>query len=241
MKRNIIVTRPGEKSPVDYSGKCFEILNIPVTRLVVNSKIDSDKVVAFQPTICIFTSSKGAEIFLALFSPGTISENKAVAIGIQTSKTLSSRYREVLVPLEKTSQGVNALLDGIVKGNDRIVLFSSSKTNGVILRHLEERKWNHMAVELYDAETLDIEPIFLELSKSECFGIMVTSSMEANAIFSRRNSKYLTQLDMAGKHVFAIGENTANTIGELGIEVSKPVGKSDIRGLMEEIESIYCI
>ncbi len=241
MKRKIIVTRPAEKSPVDHSGKCFEILNIPVTRLVINREIDAARIVAFQPTICIFTSSKGAEIFIELFSPGTISENKAVAIGEQTSRALSTLYKEVLVPLEKTSHGVNDLLDGIVTEKDKILLFSSSKTNRVILRHLEERKWSHMAVELYDAEILEVEPVFQELSKSECFGIMVTSSMEANAIFSKRNSKYLTQYHISGKHVFAIGQPTAKTLGELGIEISKPVGKSDIKGLMEEIESLYCI
>ncbi len=240
MRSKIIVTRPEEKSPVAYSGKCFETLNIPVTRLVRNRNVDTAKITAFMPTICVFTSSRGAEIFLELFTSGTISEAKAVAIGDKTSSTLSAMYHGVLVPEEKTSRGVNYLLNNIVKEGDRIVLFSSAKTNRVILRHLEERKWTHMSVELYDAETLDIDPVSQELAKSNCFGILVTSSMEATAIFGQRNSKSLTESDVAGKRVFAIGETTANALRELGIKVSEPVGKSDIKALLIEIERVYC-
>ena len=64
--------------------------------------------------------------------------------------------------------------------------------------------------------------------------------MEATAIFSKRNSKCLTESDVAGKRVFAIGETTANALGELGIKVSEPVGKSDIKALLIEIERVYC-
>lgn len=240
MRRKIILTRPSEKAHGPFKGKCFETVNISVTRLVQNVEIDPRRIRSFGPTVCVFTSTKGAEIFLSLFPVDSLPGIRPVAIGDKTAEVLSSRYGEVAVPSEKTSQGINALLDGIISSEDRIVLFSSAQSNGIILKYMVERKWNHLLAVLYDAETLDIEPLVQELAKDDCFGLVLTSSMEANAIFNKLNSKFLIDQDISGKHIFAIGKTTSRTLMDLGIRVSSPVGKSDLEKLLEEIELEYC-
>lgn len=240
MKKKIITTRPGVKNSEIYSGICFETVNVPVTRLVQNPDINKIAILEFQPTVGVFTSATGAEIFLSLFPDNSLSGMRVVATGEKTAGALSRNYGKILVPAEWTSYGVNDALDKDISGEDRIALFSSGKSNGIILKHLEEKMWPHILVELYDAEVLDIGPLARELSSDECFGLIVTSSMEADAIFNKSNSKFLSYHEMAGKHIFAIGKTTAHTLAELGIAVSGPVGKSSLGELLAEIELEYC-
>ncbi len=240
MKQKIITTRP-EGKPVDnIVGVCFEIINIPVTKIVPKREIETGRIEEFGPTVGVFTSSRGAEIFLSLFPENHLPGMKAVAIGEKTAEVLSDKYDAVLVPEEKTSIGVNILLDDIITEKDRIALFSSAKSNGIILKHLQEKKWPHLLVELYDAEPIDIEPLLREFSKSDCFGILVTSSMEADAIFNERNGKCLPVQGLFGKHIFAIGKTTAETLHSIGVPVSSPIGASRIEGLLKDIELEYC-
>ena len=64
--------------------------------------------------------------------------------------------------------------------------------------------------------------------------------MEAEAIFNSKAWKTLPDEKFLGKHIFAIGKTTLNTLRSLGIRVSEPSGKSDIEGLLRAIESEYC-
>ena len=240
MKQKIITTRPMGKSASGLAEECFEIVNVPVTKLVPKKDMDTGKIEEFDPTVGVFTSSRGAEIFLSLFPGNRFSGMKMVAIGEKTAEILSGRYGQVVVPDEKTSHGVNALLDGIISGKDRIVLFSSAKSNRIVLEHLREKNWQHMMVELYDAEEMRIEPLLKVFSGGDCFGMIVTSSMEADLIFNKQNGKCLTAGELSGKHIFAIGRTTAETLEKLGIPVSNPVGKSNLKGLLRDIELEYC-
>ncbi len=240
MKRRIITTRPEEKVDSTYSGDCLEVVNIPVTKLVTNSEIDIESINNFNPTIGVFTSTKGVNIFLSIGPEKWLSGMKVVAIGEKTAGILSSQYGKVFVPERKTSRGVNELLDGMVNREDRIVLFTSSKSNGIILDHLERRGWRYISIELYDAVTLDIEPLITEISKDECIGIVVTSSMEARALFHKEKLKTQTSDKIIGKHIFAIGKTTEETLRELNIPISEPIGNSNLEELLRNIEKIYC-
>jgi uroporphyrinogen-III synthase len=238
--KKIITTRPEEKAELSYSSDCFELVNIPVTKLVVNHEIDTKSILNFKPTLGVFTSTKGVEIFLSVFKGRYLQEMRVVAIGHKTAGILSSQYSNVQVPAEKTSRGVNKLLDQIIGKEDRIALFTSAKSNGIILEHIQSRGWRHMEIKLYDAVVLDTDPIFIEASKEDCLGIVITSSMEARAIFGKDNLKDRDKKIVAGTHIFAIGATTEETLKELGIPISKPIGKSNLKEMLKIIEETYC-
>lgn len=240
MKLKIITTRPDQKGSGILPSRCVEIVNIPVTRLVRNKFLDPQAIMDFNPTIGVFTSSLGSQIFLEMFPGKSLSEMLPIAIGTKTAEALSRKYSEIRVPAKKTSTGVNLMLDSIASASDRIALFSSSKSNGVVLKHLEKKKWPHLSVELYDAEPLEIGDLAREIMKAECFGLIVTSSMEARTIFDSSEWKNIPPKALGNKHIFAIGETTLNTLIEMGIKVSNPVGKSNLQELVEALESEYC-
>lgn len=64
-------------------------------------------------------------------------------------------------------------------------------------------------------------------------GVLVTSSFEAQALSECMRECGATPM------VFAIGPPTAATLRSMGIEPSEPIGKSDIGGLIKEIEELY--
>lgn len=240
MKLKIITTRPAGKSTVKFKGQCIEVKNVPVTKLVVNDLVDMGKIRDYRPTTGIFTSAYGAEIFLSLVGTLPIPGMKAIAIGEKTANALHDSIQDVLVPEEKSSSGVIELLDHVHTSGDRLVLFASAKTNGIILSHMETKNWDHLLVELYDAEALDIGPLLHEAAGDDCFGIIITSSMEAEAIFGIQHGQDLEISELSGKHIFAIGKTTSSTLSKLGIKISPPLGKSNLDELLSAIESEYC-
>lgn len=241
MSRFIITTRPEEKTIPAISSRCFEIVNIPVTRLRVNSKFSIAEISEFNPDIAIFTSTYGSEIFLDAGGKAALGhETKIIAIGNRTADVLEKTFPDVIVPEEQTSKGVVNVLRGMVEGRKKVALFVSSKSNGIIDQYLSEAGINHITSELYFSDVLQRKDFIDASLKEECFGIILTSSYEAKVIFTKMLDKEQRDEVVSRCRIFAIGKTTAETLLELGIQVSKPSGKSNLEKLIREIDNTFC-
>lgn len=240
MSRFIVTTRPLGKEYGEITSNCFKILNLPVTKLSVNSDFTPSELMEYEPDIAIFTSTFGAQLILEspeiILKPGT----QIIAIGSKTSEILSNRYSEVIVPQEQTSKGVITVLRKSLRGKERVALFVSSRTNGLIDRYLSETGIDHLTIELYDAEILPGKDFVKHLTSENCFGLIVTSSFEARVIFNGLLKEEDKRTVLSRCHIFAVGKTTADALSKLGITVSHPVGNSDIGKLVAEIEKIFC-
>lgn len=240
MRRFIITTRPEEKVTGETESRCFDIVNIPVTELRINSTFEPVIVDRFRPTAAIFTSSFGAEIILNSGSLNTYEGVRIIAIGKKTASTLRTVFPDVLVPEDESSEGVISMLEHILEPGERVVLFVSSRTNGFIGKYLQERGIEILTEELYYSESLPGERLRNAAGEPDCFGIIATSSFEATVIFTEILDPGEKQKFLLSKKVFAIGKTTSKTLDELGIPVSEPVGRSNLRKLIEEIDLKYC-
>ena len=240
MEKYIITTRPGEKGNADVTSVCFDLVNIPVTKLEVNTGIEASTVMKFGPSLAIFTSSYGANAFLKMPNAQLSSGVKIVAIGEETAKALRQKFDSVIVPGKKTSEGVIELLEHLLKPGERVVLFVSSRSNGAIEHYLQEHGVEYLLEELYYAESIPGEEFKESALKPECFGIILTSSYEASIVFTEILTSDDIQALLLDKKIFAIGRTTANTLANLKIPVSEPLGESDFRELVKNIDRLYC-
>ena len=71
-KRNfLITTRPAEKNRETANASCFEIKNVPLTRIAgnANPRTLRDQIEKYSPDFVVLTSSIGSEIFLKAAIP----------------------------------------------------------------------------------------------------------------------------------------------------------------------------
>lgn len=240
MKRYLITTRPILKKDEQTDGKCFGILNVPVTELSPNRGFNPVAEREFSADYSIFTSSYGVELFFGHFSSSMGKSTVPVAIGNRTAQSIRNRGFTPVVPDEKTSTGVVKFLEKHLERGNRVSLFVSSKSNGIIQSYLEKNGISHMISVLYSAEILH-ENSFLERAlDSHTFGVIITSSFEARAIFkgllNKEQIKELTET----KKIFSIGKTTTEELKKLGIKVDLPQGESDLEKLIMAIEKEYC-
>lgn len=240
MDRYIVTTRPSAKALAGSPESCFHVLNVPVTSLEPNDAFDASVITGFNPDIAVFTSTYGVDLFFGRFNGDFSSKVAFVAIGSETAKALSRWGKKATVPERRTSEGVVQLLSGTNYTGKSIVLFVSSKSNGIIQSYLEEHHTRHIVAVLYSAEVLPAADFAEKVLHSECLGIVVTSSFEARAIFEHALDKGQVAELCAEKKVFAIGKTTERELQALRIPVSVPVGKSDLEKLLEEISRKYC-
>lgn len=240
MARFILTTRPAEKQPPEVSSACFDILNIPVTRLEINSDFNMSSVVEFRPSIAIFTSSYGANAFLLAGDLPADSSIRFIAIGDETAKVLGRRYGDIVVPVDKSSEGVISLLESIAGPHERVALFVSSRSNRAIEHYLQERGVEYLVEELYFAESLSGTVFREKVLHADCFGLILTSSYEARIVFSEILDEQEKSLLLLDKKVFAIGKTTAGTLSEMKIPVSEPLGESNLKKLVAAIDHLYC-
>lgn len=222
------------------SSRCFDFVNVPVTELTVKETFRPSTVKEFNPTVAIFTSPFGADIVLEGGSLETYANSRVIAIGKRTASALEGKFGSVTVPEDQSSLGVISLLERLLVPEDRVVLFISSRSNGMISRYLQEKGITALVEELYHAEKLPADEFKKAISDNDCFGLIVTSSFEAEVIFSDMLDYSEKQEILRKRRVFAIGRTTASTLHGLNIPVSEPVGKSDLPKLVEAIDEKYC-
>lgn len=240
MKRFVITTRPSVKESGHHEDVgSLRVINIPVTKLEPNRLFSPSAVQDFEPDIAIFTSTYGAEIFLKEVTEEMCRDVRAIAIGKKTAATLKERYPDIEVPDTETSEGVTKLLGQALKEKDRVVLFVSSRTNGLISKYLDDHNVRCLSIELYAAEPVKDGKFFGQASKEGCLGVVFTSSYEVNVVFNEILSEEEKSRLAERIKFFAIGRTTAGTMEKLGVEVSHPLGESDLEKLLKDIEKTY--
>ena len=238
MGQYLITTRPLAKPLPRSREGCFEIINIPVTSLEPNDSFDVSEITKFSPDIAVFTSSYGVDLFFGRFNGNFSSKVSFISIGAETAKALRKWGREAIIPEKMTSEGIVDLLSK--NEGKKVALFVSSKTNGIIQAYLEKKQIEHRVGILYSAETVKGTEIVEKAMHRDCFGLIITSSYEARAIFQKNLDKAQTKKICSEKKIFAIGKTTEMELNNLGIPVSEPVGMSDLDKLLKEIGAKYC-
>ncbi|MGC8608785.1 MAG: uroporphyrinogen-III synthase, partial [Thermoplasmata archaeon] len=98
----LLTTRPAEKFK-SISGKCFDILNCPLTE-IKPMDIDYKKLIEkYSVKYIVFTSSVGADLF---FKEIKDYPAEYMAIGDKTAEIVRRNGYECVVPEEKDSMGL---------------------------------------------------------------------------------------------------------------------------------------
>lgn len=240
LNRYLITTRPTQKTVTVGKQGCFEVLNIPVTELTPNDNFDLSELDQFDPGIAIFTSSYGVDLFFDHFHGKLQKGVIVISIGESTSNSLKRWGIKSILPMEKTSQGVVDSLENILHKNAKIALFVSSKSNRIIQSYLEEKKIEHKVTVLYIANPVAGDEFRNNALKTDCFGIVVTSSFEARTIFDEIFNDDETALLLEKRRIFSIGNTTTKELERLKIPISPPNGESDLGKLLNDIQKMYC-
>ncbi|SMD31595.1 uroporphyrinogen-III synthase [Picrophilus oshimae] len=216
--RFIVTIRPAEKYN-EIKGSCFDVINIPVTRIV-----DLEPpVIDYKPDVIVLTSEHGADLFFKYYNLKGI----FMAIGRKTGDEIKRHGINPLIPKDESSYGLINLLD---KYKDkRIAMFRSMKSNNIIRDYLIKNHFDFKEYFLYDIVPVNSD-ICNYINDDKCMGVVITSSMEAEIIVSMCHGI---------KNAFAIGRVTEEKLRSMNINVIK-TGKSDFIDLIKEIDKMYC-
>ncbi len=240
MGKFIVTTRPSAKIAPKSAAGCFDVINVPVTALEANDNFRPSVISEFNPDVAVFTSTYGVDLFFSVFKGSFSQEVTFIGIGNETAKALERWGKEAVIPAKRTSEGVVQLLSQDKYSGLSVALFVSSKSNGIILDHLQKSHTRHTVGVLYNARVLKAADFVPKVLHSECFGIVVTSSFEARAIFEHLLNPSQREKLCSEKRIFAIGGTTEKELRELGVKTSEPVGRSNLNLLLNEISKKYC-
>ncbi len=233
----IISTRPEEKFARSVHGSCFDILNIPVTKIIRRpyGEIESE-VFPWRYDGIVLTSSAGSSIFLEMAERHALDfHGPAYCIGDKTAEPLRKVGMEVIVPERRETDGLLEIIMEHRKIGSMLLLFRSGKGNPALKSGLERNGFSVNEVVCYNVEPLDNPEMKKQLERRENKGIIFTSSMEVTSFF-----KFNSPESVQGKKVFAIGNPTKKTLADHGIMVGEPTGRSDFNQLVSDIGKKFC-
>ena len=238
-KRNfLITTRPAEKNRETANASCFEIKNVPLTRIVgkANPKTLRDQVEKYSPDFVVLTSSIGSEIFLKAAIPGSF---RIMCIGKRTAEPFLRAGLEVLVPIEQNSSGLIELISLQSRKESRIALCRSKQHNTILDEYLASEGHNYRYFDLYEIEELHSPGLQEMLFKKECKGLILTSSMEAVSL-AHLLGNGIHSKEFGNKRIFCIGKPTYETATRQGFDCEVLNNEGDIEAILEEICKKYC-
>ncbi len=238
--RYLLTTRPASKVSTKIVKNCFELINVPVTELKSKPGFDTKIINEFNPEIAVFTSSYGVDLYFDQYEGSFRKGVVFIAIGNETSNSLTKKGFNSIIPDIKNSNGVVELLDKKYARSMKVALFISSKSNGIIQEYLERTGRPHITTVLYDVVPVEGNTFLKMALQEDCFGIIVTSSYEARVIFGDLLNGNEKEILCRNRKIFAIGNPTAEQLRKLHITVTQPVGHSDLQQLVDEIEKKYC-
>lgn len=237
VKNFLVTTRPEEKNRKISGGRCFDIKNVPLTRIVHNQDpvmLKSD-IENYRPNIIVITSSIGADIFLNAHISGNFT---IICIGRKTAEPFNALKRKVLIPGEENSGGIVRLISNYTK-DTRIALCRSRTHNAELDEYLSSNAYNFKCFDLYDIEEMRSPSIVRELMDPNCKGLILTSSMEAR-IFAKLTRDIRESPAFRVKKIFCIGRPTRETAESLGLRCEALNAESDVDAMVEEISKIHC-
>ncbi len=240
-KRNfLITTRPAEKNRETANASCFEIKNVPLTRIVgnANPRTLRDQIEKYSPDFVVLTSSIGSEIFLKAAIPGSGSF-RIMCIGKRTAEPFLRSGLEVLVPIEQNSSGLIELISLQSRKESRIALCRSKQHNTILDEYLASEGHNYRCFDLYEIEELHSTDLEEMLFKKECKGLILTSSMEAVSLAHLLGNDIHSK-EFRGKTIFCIGKPTYETATRQGFDCEILNNEGDVEAIIEEISEKHC-
>ena len=232
-KRNfLITTRPAEKNRQTANASCFEIKNVPLTRIVrnANPKKLKEQLEKYSPNIVVLTSSIGSEILLKAEICGI---RTIMCIGKRTAEPFLRSGLEVLVPIEQNSSGLIELISLQSRKESRIALCRSKQHNTLLDDYLASEGYNYRCFDLYEIEELHSSNLERMLFNKECKGLILTSSMEAVSLAHLLGNDVHSK-EFSDKTIFCIGKPTYETARRQGFDCEMLNKKAMLRQLLRK-------
>lgn len=232
MKKFLVTTRPQEKFSPVHTSTCFEIRNIPITRVVPRKDFNWATVLSYNPEVYVVTSAVGAELLVQGIQEDALYGKTFIAIGNSTADVLSRSGIVSEIPESHDSSGIADLI--IQKySRSRIALIRSSMGSPELTSALDEHRISYRDFQIYDIlrRTADLTP----LSDENMVGILLTSRYEASIIldYVERNGIHLS-------NIFAIGHTTRKFIENKGYCLSADTPNSDFEEAIRIIAEKIC-
>ncbi|MGC8514777.1 MAG: uroporphyrinogen-III synthase [Thermoplasmata archaeon] len=237
-KRNfLITTRPSEKNRQIIYAPCFEIKNVPLTRIVrsVDTEKLRDQLEKYSPNFVVLTSSIGSEVFLKAAIRGSFT---IMCIGKKTAGPFLQSGQRVLVASEQNSSGLVKLISQYSLKESRIALCRSKQHNTILDEYLASEGFNFRCFDLYEIEELHPPDLPSMLNSKECKGMILTSSVETIS-FAHLLGNDIHSIGFM-KKIFCIGKPTYETATRLGFECEVLSNQGDVDAIIEEISKKHC-
>ncbi|MHB1492201.1 MAG: uroporphyrinogen-III synthase [Thermoplasmataceae archaeon] len=237
----IISTRPREKWIPPHNIDNLNIVNIPLTKLIVR-KIGVPDIVSinnFSPDVIILTSSFGASIFLdSVWTQIKRAEIQFISVGESTANTLEKTGIESFTPVNRSSEGIIEMIKERIGTNKRFLILRSNRGNTIINDFFNSNGVEFEEKILYDIyQDEESAPTIIDLFRHKPpEGIILTSSMEAEIFFNiLRNGNIGFPHDFL---IFAIGKPTSQKIRSFGYSGKIITGDSNFDGILKKIEEM---
>ena len=242
MQKILITTRPAVKAADGgIFSSCLRVVNCHLTR--VRYRMNGDDLLesldSFMPSTIVFTSSIASVFALKKLPPRALSGRGIYCIGDSSAAPFIAAGYSPLVPDHKDSAGLAALVLSHSVLGQKIAVIRSTLGSDVFRKRLEAVGMEVKEIKLYSLSK-SIDPAIYEyLCSRELAGVLVTSSLEAR-ILSGILDEIECGLNRDNIRFFAIGRPTRDELEGCGIKVSPPLGNSDVRRLVSEIEKMLC-
>ncbi|WP_393971651.1 uroporphyrinogen-III synthase [Oxyplasma meridianum] len=233
----MVLTRPSEKYFPFRTRGCFEYVNIPLTKTVPVSEIDSTmkEIQNYGPRYFVFTSTIGSDIFFSRYSHPD-PEHVFIAIGSVTLNNIKNHGFDGLKPAIMDSSGLGRLIASVVKKGERVALLRSNRSTDELPEFLKSEGIDYREYIIYNIVELNHNRLESYILENNVFGIVVTSSMEAE-ILARKCSESIKSRNII---LFPIGTPTEKTLVSAGFDNIGLKGSSNIDNLIAGIEKKYC-
>lgn len=234
----VLSTRPAEKFIPDIGKYHFNLINIPLTKLIRRNMDASqiDKIKKFDPDVIILTSSYGSEIFLHdLWDNINQRDRMFIAIGASTAEPLIKVGIKTCIPENKSTEGIIEFLKKKIPRELKIMILRSNKGNHALNEFLKTDNREFTEFVLYDIlENMENREKLLKCLKTlEVKAILLTSSMEASIFFKiLREDNFKIQNQTL---IYAIGEPTKKTIINSGYTGNILTGNSSFKKILDDM------
>ena len=226
----------------------FDFFGFPLFELVVRKDALAELEAAFGECvdIAVFTSINGVKKAFGIcngkfdlkkkFRDDTVA---VCAIGPATKAELANKGLHVhIMPAEYSSDGLKSVFDAIEVKGTRIVFLRSSEGGKDIITFLDAKGAFVTDIAIYSVREIalaECEELFNELVWYGPDYVIFTSSMTFRIFLKHTKKLNIIEKVFENAKIVAIGDLTAETITEEGLNVDLIAQKSTISDLLKEI------
>ncbi len=228
----------------------FDFFGFPLFELVVRKDALAEIESVFEAgvDIAVFTSINGVKKAFGICNGKFNLKEKfqddyvaVCAIGPATKAELANKGLHVhIMPAEYSSDGLKSVFDAIEVKDTRIVFLRSSEGGKDIITFLDAKGALVTDIAIYSVREIapsECEELFNELV---CYGpdyVIFTSSLTFRIFLKHTKELNITEKVFENAKIVAIGDPTAKTIEEKGLNVDLVAQKSTIEYLLKEIRA----